>query len=284
MGRLLPLLSLLLLPFFTFVSPTSFDFAVDLTTTHTTDGLRYAGANFLSPALLSLSVPANRVGGDDQTVYNPLTDSSNADNDFFWANGAPYRPFQEVPARGQSFVDLMVANTVKANSTLFMLIPLAGWVANGVADCGSFPLAEYGHQQKEWTKYGNGVYPNGTLLSGDWRCYIPFTLPQVMAWLTRLRGVIGGDTFDRHVVIQLDNESVGDDLPHPQPPHLRLALTPRSLLPPLPQVRPVGIRAQVSHTHRGSSPLVPNLTQAHSSSFSHALPLLFLFPRFRCFV
>ena len=177
-----------------------------MTTTHTTVGLHYAGANFLSPALLSLSVPTNRVGGDDQTVYNPYTDSSNADNDFFWANGSPYRPFQQLPAKNQSFVEVMIRNSITANSTLFMLLPLAGWVANGVADCASFPIAEYGHQQKEWTKYGNGVLPNGTLLSGDWRCYVPFGLDEVLRWVAELRKSIGAEAFDSHVVLQLDNE------------------------------------------------------------------------------
>jgi hypothetical protein len=81
--RLLPLVTLLsLLPS---ALSTSYTFESDLTTTHTTWGLRYAGANFLSPPLLSWGVPANRVGGDDQTVYNPNTDTSNSDNDFFWS-------------------------------------------------------------------------------------------------------------------------------------------------------------------------------------------------------
>ena len=153
--------------------------------------------------MLAWGVPGNRVGGDDQTVYNPTTDTSNADNDFFWSNGAPFRPFQELPSKGQSFVDLMVLNSIKANSTLFMLIPLAGWVANGVPDCGSFPIAEYGHQQKEWTKYGNGVLPNGTQLSGDWRCYVPYGLRDVLSWLERLRTLAGAQAFDEHVVLQL---------------------------------------------------------------------------------
>ena len=169
----------------------SYTFRADLTLTHTTSGLRYAAANFLSPQMLAWGVPGNRVGGDDQTVYNPTTDTSNADNDFFWSNGAPFRPFQELPSKGQSFVDLMVLNSIKANSTLFMLIPLAGWVANGVPDCGSFPIAEYGHQQKEWTKYGNGVLPNGTQLSGDWRCYVPLR-PQGRAQLARAPEDAGG--------------------------------------------------------------------------------------------
>ena len=199
---LLNLLSLLPSP----TTSTSFIFTANLSLTHATSGLRYAGANFLSPRLLSLSVPSNRVGGDDQTVYNPQTDSSNADNDFYWANGAPFHPFQPDPPKGHSFIDGMLMDTIKANSTLFLLIPLAGWVANGVPDCGSFPLADYGHQQKEWYKYGNGVYPNGTLLSGDWRCYTPYTLPDVLQWLARLRALVGGDTFERHVVLQLDNE------------------------------------------------------------------------------
>ena len=201
---LLPLLALLcVLPA---TLATSYVFESDLTTTHTTNGLRYAGANFLSPALLSWGVPVNRVGGDDQTVYNPNTDTSNSDNDFFWANGAPYRPFQQAPAKNQSFVDLMLLNTIKANSTLFLLVPYAQWVANGEPDCGSFPISVYGHQQKEWTKYGNGVYPNGTLLSGDWRCYIPFGLTQTLAWIARLRTLVGPAVFDRHVVLQLENE------------------------------------------------------------------------------
>ena len=194
-------------------SSTPYNFAADLTLTHPTSGLRYAGANFLSPTLLSLSVPSNRVGGDDQTVYNPNTDTSNADNDFYWSNGAPFRPFQPDPPAHTSFIDVMLQRTVAANSTLFLLVPLTGWVANGAADCGSFPIADYGHQQREWTKYGNGVLVNGTQLAGDWRCYTPYTMPDVMAWLTRLRKLVGDDAFDRHVVLQYYTQ------PHTHTPH-----------------------------------------------------------------
>jgi hypothetical protein len=122
------------------------------------------------------------------------------------ANGTPFRPFQRT-AKNTSFVDLMLLDTVKAKSTLFLLVPLARWVANGEPDCGSFPISVYGHQQKEWTKYGNGVYPNGTLLSGDWRCYVPYGLQDVLAWIARLRALVGDDVFDRHVVLQMDNEN-----------------------------------------------------------------------------
>ena len=128
--------------------------------------------------------------------------------DFFWLTGTPFHPFQQEPGPHQSYVDLMLLNTVKANSTLFLLVPTAGWVDAGKIEegCGSFPISEYGHQQSEYQRWGNGVYPNGTLLRGDWRCYVPFQLKDVMEWLQHVRDVVGGDTFDRHVVLQLDNE------------------------------------------------------------------------------
>jgi len=186
----------------------SYHFTSDLSVRHPTSGLRYAAANFASPQLLEWGVQASRVGGDDQTPYNWKTDTSNADNDFFWLRGSPFHPFQQEPAANQSFVDLMLLNTANANSTLFLLVPTAGWVDAGPLDvgCGSFPIDEYGHQQKEYQQWGNGVLPNGTQLSGDWHCYVPFGLPDVLEWLQHVREVVGEDRFDQHVVLQLDNE------------------------------------------------------------------------------
>ena len=192
-------------------APSPLSFTVELAVRHATAGLRYAGANFASPQLLQWGVQASRVGGDDQTPYNWKTGTSNADNDFFWLTGLPFAPFQQQqPANrsGPSVVDLMLLSTVKANATLFLLVPTSGWVDAGKIDegCGSFPISSYGPQQQQYQQWGNGVYPNGTYLRGDWRCYVPFGLPDVLEWLQHLRQLVGGDTFDRHVVLQLDNE------------------------------------------------------------------------------
>ena len=186
----------------------SYSFTSDVADRHPTSGLRYAAANFASPQLLEWGVQASRVGGDDQTPYNWKTDTANSDNDFFWLTGTPFHPFQQEPQHNQSYVDLMLLNTVEANATLFLLVPAAGWVDAGKIQegCGSFPIKDYGHQQEEYYDWGNGVYPNGTLLRGDWRCYVPFGLTDVMEWLQHVREVVGGDRFDQHVILQLDNE------------------------------------------------------------------------------
>ena len=184
----------------------AYDVTVDLSSRHPTNGLSHAGANFLSPTLLRLGVSGNRVGGEDQSVYNPDTELANANQDYFWTNGPVYRPFQPDPPPGTSYVDIMLQRTIAANSTLFLLVPTLQFVANDQLGCASFPVAVRGEQQEENHGAGNGVYKNGTFLYGNWSCYSPFQLQDAVTWLQRLRELVGAEAFDAHVVLQLDNE------------------------------------------------------------------------------
>jgi hypothetical protein len=122
------------------------------------------GMNFADPALAQeLRIPVERRGGNATSRYNWQTNVSNTGSDYFFENIA-----------GQQTTDQFVDADRAHGTQSVITVPLMGYVAKASpADhpftCG-FSVATYGAQQQTDpfdANCGNGVRPDGTLLSGN---------------------------------------------------------------------------------------------------------------------
>ena len=160
------------------------------------------GVNFATPTMLRWGVGANRQSGDASSKYNWKLDATNSANDGFWRTAAPFRPFQPPNPPNSSFLDLMLTRTIDAGSVFINPIQALGWVTNTTADCFSFPVSVYGEQQRASGDAGNGVYPNGTLLTSDWHCFRPYGLADNVEWLSHMESLVGRAVLQQHFWLQ----------------------------------------------------------------------------------
>lgn len=147
-----------------------------------------------------LGATQHRWGGNTTSRYNPdLGNAWNTANDWF---------FQNVKIdSAETFLD----KAEKAGGTAAITVPMLGWVAKDTTSY-SFPVAEYGAQQKvdpedEKKDKGNGVTATGVELSADpARANVKSTPEMVGAWVKKLRAI--DQKLGKRRVVQwlLDNE------------------------------------------------------------------------------
>lgn len=121
-----------------------------------------------------LNATLNRQGGNNFSRYNWKVNTDNIDSDWYFASIAGW--FLGTP--GTNFTpghqpDAFIRDTKAAGAEPMVSVPMIGWVAKVNPDhrtLYSFSVAKYGPQQHidpEIADAGNGVKPDGTLVTGN---------------------------------------------------------------------------------------------------------------------
>ena len=187
----------------------------------------YGMNNYKSdPALAKeLHIPVNRWGGDAETRYNWLVDSSNSGSDWFFTGGNG----NAKPVAGAS-ADLFVKTNRANGSKSILTIPIIGYVNKTSAwNCG-FSVAKYGPQQQTnayihlaGDSCGNGKHTDGTQITNNDPLDVSIKSDPILqkGWIKHLIRAHGTAARGGVQIYQLDNEPSGwnnthRDI-HPQP-------------------------------------------------------------------
>lgn len=187
------------------------------------------GMNFTDEALAQeLRLPVRRWGGNRTSRYNWQIDVDNTANDWFFENYPIENPNLAALPNG-SATDRFVEQDRRTGTQSIITVPLIGWTAKRRVndhpfDCG-FPVSRFGPQQRVdmWDpNCGNGVLPDGTLLTADpTDTSMPISPTFVAAWINHLTTRYGTAANGGVTFYALDNEpmlwnSTHRDV-HPQP-------------------------------------------------------------------
>lgn len=180
---------------------------------HPIDPNIYGIASFgLDPQFAAeIRVPNVRWGGDTTTRYNWLADSSNFGFDWYFLGGSG----QANPIPGWS-VDQMISIYGAAGARALVTIPIIPFVNRSSALTCSFPVSEYGPQQKidpdgplpNGQDCGNGISLFGTrLVDKDvYSNHVDNGVPLEQGWLDHLIATFGTAANGGVSYYQLDNE------------------------------------------------------------------------------
>jgi hypothetical protein len=160
-------------------------------------------------------LPLNRWGGDAMTRYNYKLDISNSGDDWF---------FENVPNANTRYPDVSEFNSQvvgdrAAGAKTMGTVPVIGWVAKSRQRGSSFSVAKYGPQQKMdpyWTSYGNGVKPDGTLITNNDPTDTCMRIDErwTSDWVKYLVGRFGNAANGGVSIYSLDNEPTWWDKVH----------------------------------------------------------------------
>jgi hypothetical protein len=158
-----------------------------------------------------LRLPVNRWGGNATTRYNYRLDVSNRAADWFFQN-IPNDVADVAALPRGSAADAFVRDNRANGADTLMVMPLIGWTPRSrtYAECG-FRVSVYGAQQvvDQWhPDCGNGVRPNGTLITGNNPLDTSFAIDQtwVQDWIRHLQTEFGTAANGGVRFYSLDNE------------------------------------------------------------------------------
>jgi hypothetical protein len=163
------------------------------------------GMNFADEALAAeLAMPVRRWGGNATTRYHYLYNTTNRASDWFFENIPSDHPNPEELPDG-SDTDQFVEQDRRTGTESILTVPLVGWAPKSRGfDCG-FAVEKYGPQERvdEWRPCGNGVLPDGTLITGNdpHDTSVEVGPEYIRDWLGHLNSKYGGVKF-----YNLDNE------------------------------------------------------------------------------
>lgn len=193
---------------------------------HPIDPNIYGIAGFgLDPQFAAdIHVPNVRWGGDTTTRYNWLVDSSNMGLDWYFLGGCSDAALigfrncsQPDPIPGYS-VDQMISTYGAAGARALVTIPIIPYVDRSSAYSCSFPVSEYGPQQRidpvdhpDGQTCGNGVsLVGGRLIDNDvYSNHVDNTPSLEQGWLEHLIATFGTAANGGVPYYQLDNEPYG---------------------------------------------------------------------------
>jgi len=178
------------------------------------------GVNFADYSQ-GVSWTVNRLGGNGETDYNYLDDSSNSGNDWFYITSSHSPAGTSLPS--QNTQNIAAAATLTRNAKPMVTAPLTGWVAKGGGKFWSYDTAVFGPQQcveNNWQPgtsqtAGNGRTPQTGCVAGapsgpyitnvnaGSYAHIPITGTWITNWVTQLRSRHGAGKV---VYFSLDNE------------------------------------------------------------------------------
>lgn len=177
------------------------------------------GVNFgTSAQMAAMRWPVRRWGGNAVTRYSWQHDISNHAMDWFFYNIEESNPSPGNLPNG-SAADRFIDETRAAGGEPLITVPLIGWTPTDRQRRWGFSVAKYGAQQKtectetgnaSWCQpdAGNGVRPNGTLVTGN----DPHDTSReigpdfVTGWLTHIAGRTGNAGSGGVRFFGLDNE------------------------------------------------------------------------------
>lgn len=168
------------------------------------------GMNFAGEALAAeLALPVNRWGGNATTRYNYQTDVSNQASDWYFQN-IKQSDATDLPA--DSAANRFIEQNTRTGTATLLTLPMSGYVANNVHKACGFDVRTFGPQQQvdpyEPHYCGNGVYPNGALITGNDPSATSIAAgPSFSAgWVNFLKGKYGAAVAGGVRFYDLDNE------------------------------------------------------------------------------
>jgi len=161
-----------------------------------------------------IHVPNVRWGGDTTTRYNWLADSSNLGFDWYFLGGSG----QADPVPSAS-VDQMISTYGASGARALVTIPIIPFVNRSSTLTCSFPVSEYGPQQKvdpdgslpDGQTCGNGISLFGTKLEDEdvYSNHVDNNVSLEQGWLEHLIATFGTAANGGVPYYQLDNEPYG---------------------------------------------------------------------------
>ena len=151
-----------------------------------------------------LNFTAIRFGGNNSSRYNYQTNSSNHANDWFYMNVAyEYKS-------GESYVDRLITQAIKNDSSLLITVPMIGWITKDRKDGWSYSVKKFGSQRSSEKDRSNGDAGNGVLSSGKIiyktdlsQTSIRITPEFVATWVKHIKKKVAGRM---DLYFALDNE------------------------------------------------------------------------------
>ena len=151
-----------------------------------------------------LNFTAIRFGGNNSSRYNYQTNSSNHANDWFYMNVAyEYKS-------GESYVDRLITQAIKNDSSLLITVPMIGWITKDRTDGWSYSVKKFGSQRSSEKDRSNGDAGNGVLSSGKIiyktdlsKTSIRITPEFVATWVKHIKKKVAGRM---DLYFALDNE------------------------------------------------------------------------------
>jgi hypothetical protein len=152
-------------------------------------------------------LPLNRWGGDGYTLYNYKLDVSDLGDDWF---------FEIAPNTNKNYPEVSEFNSQvigdrATGAKTMATMPVIGWTAKSRTPGSSFSVAKYGALQKAdpyWGLYGNGVKPDGTLITNNDPNDIcmPINESWTSDWVKYLVSRFGNAGHGGVAIYALDNE------------------------------------------------------------------------------
>ena len=193
---------------------------------HAIDPNIYGIANFgLDPQFAAeIRVPNVRWGGDTTTRYNWLVDSSDMGLDWYFVGGCSNAKLLGFQACGQTdsvsgySVDQMISTFGAAGARALVTIPIIPYVNRSATQTCSFPVSEYGPQQRidsydhpDGQACGNGIsLLGGRLTDNDvYSNHVDNSPSLEQGWLEHLIATFGTAANGGVPYYQLDNEPYG---------------------------------------------------------------------------